>query len=193
MTPATTTWRLLLLLIAGFLARAGTASAQPAVTSFEALTGRLQIGQLVWVTDPTGREARGRLEQLSSDGLVLRGDGAKSFAAADVRRLRTRDHDSVKNGALIGLGIGAAAGTAWCLGAVADDSGDVNGRVECAEGFIVFPALGALLGLVVDRVIPGKMRVVYQASLPHNDPRPSLSVVPVISTRAKRLAVSFAF
>jgi hypothetical protein len=130
MTPATTRLRRLLLLVAGCLATAPAASAQPAAASFEALAGRLQIGQQVWVTDGTGREHRGRLEQLSSDGLVLRANGAETFAAADVRRVRTRNHDSVKNGALIGLGIGAAVGTAWCIGAAADDSGNVNGRVE---------------------------------------------------------------
>ena len=193
MRAATTTSRLLLWLIAGFLATAAAASAQPAAASFEVLNERLQIGQLVWVTDPTGREARGRIEQLSNDGLVLRANGSRTFAAADIRRLRTREHDSVKNGALIGLGIGVALGTAWCISAVADDSGDVNGRVECAEGFTVYPGLGALLGLAVDRVIPGRIRVIYETSLAHHDPRSRPSVVPAISTRTERLAVSFTF
>ena len=193
MTPAATPLRLLLLLIAGFLTMQAVAFAQPAASSFEALTGRLRIGQLVWVTDPTERETRGRLEQLSSDGLVLRANEVRTFAAADVRRLRARDHDSAKNGAVVGLGIGAAVGTAWCIGAVADDSGNVNARVECAEGFIVYPGLGVLLGLAVDRVIPGKLRVIYQNSLALDDIRPRLSAVPILSTRATGLAVAFTF
>ena len=111
MTPATTTVRLVLLLIAGFPGHGGCVSTTRCCIVRAA--GRLQIGQLVWVTDPTGREAHGRLEPLSSGGLVLRANGSKTFAAGDVRRLRTGDHDSAKNGALIGLGIGAGVGTAW--------------------------------------------------------------------------------
>jgi hypothetical protein len=181
------------LLFAWFLSAAAAASAQQPVASFDALAGRLQLGQMVWVTDPTGREVRGRLERLSSDGLVLKANGSETFAAADVRRVRTRDRDSIKNGALIGLGIGGAMGTAWCIGAVADDSGDLDARVECAEGFTVFPALATLLGLAVDRVIPGKLRLVYQQPLSHDASRASLSVAPFISARAKGLAVWFAF
>jgi hypothetical protein len=145
------------------------------------------------VTDATGREVRGRLERLSSDGLVLEGDGSQAFAAGDVRRVRARDRDSLKNGTLIGLGAGGALATAWCAGAVADDSGDVDARVECAEGFTVFPGLGALIGLAIDAVIPGKLRVVYQASLPRTGSRASLVAVPWFSSRVRGVAVSLVF
>ena len=145
------------------------------------------------MTDATGREVRGRLERLSSDGLVLKAKGLETFVTADVRRVRARDRDSLKNGTLIGLGVDAAMGTASCIGAVADDSGEIDARVECAEGFTVFPGLGALIGLAVDAVIPGKVRVVDQASLPQGASRAGLMVVPLFSSRARGLAVSFAF
>ena len=103
------------------------------------------------MTDPTGREVHGKLERLTSDALVVTTSGSETFAAADVRRIRTRDGDSAKNGALIGLGIGG-----------------------------------------VDRFIPGKMRVIYQAPLSHASGA-SLSLAPFTSARAKGLAVSFAF
>jgi hypothetical protein len=185
--------RTLGLLVAGVLTTAAAAAAQEPAASFDALAGRLQIGQLIWLTDPTGREIRGRLERLSSDGLVLKADGPETFAAADVRRVRTRDRDSIKNGTLIGLGVGGAIGTAWCIGAIADDSGDLDARVECAEGFTVFPGLGALIGLAVDAVMPGKMRVIYQAPLSQAVPRARLMVVPLVSSRTKGLTVLFAF
>ena len=185
--------RKLVLLVAGVLATAAAASAQEPAASFEALAGRVQIGQLIWVTDPTGREVRGRLERLSSDGLVLQESNHLTLAAADVRRVRTRDRDSLKNGALIGLGIGGAVGTAWCIGAVADDSGDVDARVECAEGFTVLPGLGALIGLAVDAVIPGQMRVIYQSSASQEAPRARLMVAPLVSSRVQGVAVLFAF
>ena len=183
----------IVLVVAGFVVTAAAASAQEAVASFDALAGRIHVGERIWVTDATGREVRGRLERLSRDGLVLKTDGLETFAVADVRRVRARDRDSLKNGTLIGLGVGGALGTAWCIGAVADDSGEIDARVECAEGFTVFPGLGALIGLAVDALIPGKARVVYQANLPHDASRASLMVVPLLSSRARGLAVSFAF
>ena len=178
---------------AAFVAMAAGASAQQPSASFDALAERLQIGQLIWVTDPTGREVHGKLERLSSEGLVVTTNGSEPFAAADVHRVRARDRDSIKNGMLIGLGIGGALGTAWCIGAISDDTADIDARVECAEGYIVYPGLGALLGFAVDRVIPGKMRVIYQASVPHGAPGASLSVAPFISARGNGLTLLFAF
>lgn len=168
-------------------------SAQQPVASFDALAGRIQVGQQIWVTDSADREVRGTLDRLSSGELVLKANGLETYAAHDVRRVRARDRDSMKNGTLIGLGIGGAMGTAWCIGAVADDSGDVDARVECAEGFTVFPALGALIGLAVDAVIPGKMRVIYQASRPQEISRGRLLMVPLVASRTKGLTVVFAF
>ena len=180
-------------MVAGFVVTAAAVSAQEAVASFDALAGQIHVGERIWVTDATGREVGGTLERFSSDGLVLKAKDLETFAAADVRRVRARDRDSLKNGTLIGLGVGGVMGTAWCIGAVADDSGEIDARVECAEGFTVFPGLGALIGLAVDALIPGKVRVVYQASPPQETSRASVIVVPLFSSRARGLAVSFAF
>jgi hypothetical protein len=175
--------RTVLVVLVGWLTTAAAVSAQDPAS--------FQVGQRIWVTDTTGREVGGRLERLSSEGLVLRADGLETFAAPDVRRVRARDRDSLKNGTLIGLGIGGGMGTAWCIGAIADDSGDLDARVECAEGFTVFPGLGALIGLAVDALIPGKRRLVYQAS--KEPARASMVVVPFVSSGLKGLAVSVAF
>jgi hypothetical protein len=182
-----------LVLVAGFLAAATAASAQEPAASFDRLADRIQVGQLIWVTDTMGHEVRGRLERLSGDGLVLRTNGLEMFAATDIRRVRARDRDSLRNGTLVGLVIGAGMGTAWCIGAIADDSGDINAGVECAEGLTVFPGLGALVGLIIDAAIPGKVRVVYQAPPPGGASRASLTVGPLFSSRTKGLTVVFAF
>lgn len=99
--------RTVLFVVAGFLATAAVTSAQEPAGSFDALAGSMQVGQRIWVTDVTGREVRGRLERLSSDGLTLKASGLETFAAADVRRVRARARDSLKNGALIGLAVDA--------------------------------------------------------------------------------------
>ena len=83
--------------------------------------------------------------------------------------------------------------TAWCIGAAVDDSGDINARVECAEGFTVFPGLGALIGMAVDAVIPGRAHVVYEAPRRGVASRMSVTVYPLFSSRAKGLALSLAF
>lgn len=189
-TPGRSGRRIASLAAAALLATAAAVSAQETAASFDALAARLQVGQRIWVTDTTGREVHGRLERLSSDGLVLKAEVLETVAAPDVHRVRARARDSLKNGTLIGLGIGAGMGTAWCIGAIADDSGDIDAGVECAEGFTVFPGLGAVIGLAVDAVIPGKLQVIYQAPQPRGA---SLVVVPSFSPRVKGLAVSFAF
>jgi hypothetical protein len=183
----------MLLLLAGFVMTVAPVSAQEPAASFDALAGRVRIGDGIWVTDATGREVHGRLERLSGDGLILRADALETFAASDVRRVRARDRDSLKNGTLIGLGVGGTLGTAWCIGAIADDSGELDARVECAEGFTVFPGLGALIGVAVDALIPGKVRVVYEASLPGKASGANLMVVPLFSTRVKGVAGVFLF
>src|SRR5687767_14202605 len=64
----------------------------------------------VHVLDDAGAETTGRLLQLTPDALVLLVDGTeRRFDAARVRRIERRG-DSLKNGALIGLGIGTGMG-----------------------------------------------------------------------------------
>ena len=183
----------LVLATAVVLATAAAASGQELAASFDALAGRIEVGQPIWVTDASGREIHGRLERLSSDGLVVRTDGLQTFAASDVRRVRARFRDPLKNGTLIGLGIGGGMASVWCVSAIADDSGTVNPRVECAEGVIVFPALGALIGLAVDAVIPGRVRVLYEAAVREGGPPASLIVRPLVSPHVHGVAVSFVF
>jgi hypothetical protein len=178
----------------GILATAAPGSAQePAAASFDSLMERIRIGQLIWVTDQAGREVRGTLERLTNNGLVLKADGLEAFAVPDIRRVRAREFDSLKNGALIGLGIGGTLGTAWCIGAAADDSGDIDARVECAEGLTVFPGLGALIGLAVDAAIPGRVHLVYEAPGRGVASRMSVTMCPLFSSRAKGLSLSFVF
>ena len=185
--------QVILLVSATFAVTAAPVSAQEAATSFDELAGRIHVGERIWVTDATGREVRGRLARFSSDRLDLQTNGLETFAASDVRRVRVRERDSLKNGTLIGLGVGGAMATAWCIGAVTDNSDEVDARVECAEGFTVFPGLGALIGLAVDALIRGKARVVYEALLPPGTARASLMVVPLFSSRARGLSVSIGF
>jgi hypothetical protein len=129
----------------------------------------------------------------SSDGLVLKTNGLEMFDSPDVRRVRTRDRDSLRNGTLVGLAIAGGIGTAWCIGARAHDSGDINAGVECAEGFTVFSGLGALVGLAVDALIPGKVCVMYQAPPRQESSGARVTAMPLFARGTRGLTLAFAF
>lgn len=164
------------------LAAQSPVAAQEPITSFEQLSSRVAVGEKVWVTDTDGQVTHGRLDRLTSSDLTLNANGGRRFEAERISLIRHRQRDSVRNGALVGLGVGGGMATAWCIGALLDDSGDVDPKVECPEG-VIFAGLGTLLGAAIDAIIPGKFSVVYRGATRPGpaQTRLSLEVVPVIS------------
>lgn len=180
-----------ILAIAALAAVPSHAAAQGPVTAFDQVNTRLKVGDTVWVTDTQGRETQGRIEGLTPDALML--DGRRTFHADDVSVIRDREHDSVKNGTLIGLGIGGGLGLAWCRAAAADTSPRISTGVECLEGFTVYGGLGTLLGWAIDAAIPGKRRVAYHAPGAPSASEHRRSSELLVSLRANRVTVSFLF
>ena len=172
------------------------AAAQEPVRSFDQLNTRLKPGDTVWVTDARGREIEGRIESLGPDAIKLDAGGARIFPAADVGLIRDGRRDSLKNGTLIGLGIGGGLAAAWCVAAAATDDPAISPGVECVEGAVVFGGLGTLFGLAIDAANPGKGRIAYRApGTPGSSEsrQARLSIVPVVTPRLKGVAVSLAF
>jgi len=171
------------------------AVAQESVTSFDQLGMRLKPGDRIWVTDAKGREVEGRIQRVWADALTIETETSTTFPARDVSLIREVRPDSLRNGTLIGLGVGGGLAAAWCLGAAASShSSSVSAGVECAEGFIVFGGLGTLLGLVIDAAVPGKGLVVYRASGASGVPgHARLSLAPVITPRTKGVVLSISF
>lgn len=161
--------------------------AQEPVKSFDQLNTRLKVGDTVWVTDAQGREIQGKIQALAPDALTLKADAPRAFTAADVRMIRERQPDSLKNGALIGLGAGGALGILACA-AIAGE-GEAGGW--CAMAIGVYGGLGTVIGVGIDALIPGGMREVYRA--PGAAPGARLSVAPLIGRTSKGVAFSFAF
>lgn len=179
------------ILAAAFAAAPVGAAAQEPVKSFDQLSTRLKPGDTIWVTDAQGREMKGKIQSLSPGALTLDANGPRTFAARDVSIIRDRQRDSLKNGTLIGLGIGGGLAAAWCIGAIAADE---HPGVECPEGFIVFGGLGTLLGLGIDALIPGKKSVAYRAPGAAGAPgHARLSSVPFVTPRTKGVALSYSF
>jgi len=161
------------------------AAAQDPVKSFDQLNTRLKIGDTIWVTDAQGQEVKGKLSALSTDGLMLDAGGTKTFAARDVGIVRERRRDSLKNGAIIGAIPGAIFGL---LGGGMADEGP-----GAAIGAVVVGALGAAVGVGIDALIPGKKVVAYWAPRSTGPAPPRVSLAPVITPRAKGVAVAFSF
>jgi hypothetical protein len=83
-----------------------------AQTDAENIRARVKDGQKVSITDDQGQEFKGRIGTMAADGLSMLVDG-KSVDLAYDRIVRIdRPNDSLANGALIGLGVGAALGLA---------------------------------------------------------------------------------
>jgi len=105
-----------------------------------------------------------------------------------VATITVRRADSLRNGALIGLGIGGGLVLVGCLASA--ESGDAG---WCVLGAAVYGGIGAGIGVGIDALIPGKKILAYRAPGAAGLSHARLSVAPVVTPRAKGVAVSFAF
>lgn len=138
--------------------------ARPAATGQsddEAIRGRVTEGQKVRITDDQGREWHGRIGSLAPDKLTLvtKDRQQRDLPYGTILRI-DRPHDSLANGALIGLASGAALGL---LAVVAEDADDCDpaGFLDCgdpgAAAYVAAPlvigGLGAAVGVGIDALI----------------------------------------
>jgi len=186
MRLARTLVAILLAIVIAIVAPA-VAAAQEPVRDFGQLNTRLRPGDTIWVTDAQGREIDGKIQTLTPEALTLRGDGARTFAGRDVRLIRQRQPDGIWTGALIGLAVGGGIAAAGCI-AEKDYSDSF-----CPAYILLYPAMGLGIGAAIDALIPGKKIVAYRAPGPAGAPSARLSIAPVITPRAKGVAVLFFF
>jgi hypothetical protein len=182
-------WKVAIVLaVVSLLLAFALAAAQEPVRDFAQLNTRLRPGDTIWVTDAQGREVKGRIAAIGADALTLDAGGSKTFSAGDVRLVMERQHDSLANGALIGLGVGGLGTGLACLA-----SADGADREWCFLAAIVYGGIGAAIGLGIDVMIPGKKLVAYRAPGSTGSSQARLSVAPFVTPRAKGLAVAFSF
>lgn len=160
-----------------------------AATSFEQLQVLVQPGDTVSVTDSTGTRASGTVRSLSRSLLEVDFGGMpRRFAESDVATIQQRRGDSLKNGALWGLGVGAGfAATALALLSGGDcyDTANCFGFAAAAIG--VYGGIGAGIGTGVDAMIKGQ-QVVYQAPVSAR-----LQIAPLVTRRSKGVQLAFGF
>jgi len=111
----------------------------------------------VMVLDEAGAEWSGEPLRLDADGLalILASGQERHFPVAQIRRLETTRRDSLKNGTLIGAGVGVLLGL--MLSGVGDD---------LHAGWIgVTTAYGTAIGVGVDFLLRGERQItIYEAS-----------------------------
>jgi len=111
--------------------------------------GKVKGFPIVYVTDALGRETKGKLLSWTGSEIVLEtGDGSRTYKPGEAVRMDLRG-DSLKNGALIGLGIGLAMGA--LAGAACLDCG--GGRVAI---FATSVGVYTFIGVGVDALVPGR-------------------------------------
>ena len=146
------------------------AEAQP-VSSFADLWMRLKSGDRVFVIDGHGQETVGVFAKASDSSLSLLVEGQlRDVPLTEVREI-ARQGDSLKNGFLIGAGIGAVLGAAAF--ADCDEAFEAclhPGAAAAIEG-VVFGGMGAL----IDHFIKGRT-VVFRVKNTALRLRPGLSV-----------------
>ena len=113
------------------------------------LSGKVEAGDMIFVTDRNGVQTVGRLQRISSEGLALLVDGQeRMIPSSDVGRVERRD--SPWNGMLIGAVPSALLGMA---------SGGASCSPRCGRdiplGGLVVGAIGAGIGALIDFGIHG--------------------------------------
>jgi hypothetical protein len=120
-------------------------------TSFDQLSVLTAPGDRVTVTDTSGNRYSGRIADLSASTLSVRvGSNLRELREADVVLIRQRRDDTLRNGALWGLGAGATTGMLTC------------GTCHIGPGLMMaglWGGIGAGIGVGIDAIIRGQATV----------------------------------
>ena len=162
--------------------RPAEATPPPTPSPVPAAWRRVKPGREVWVTTNTGSLVHGEIAAISDSSLNIREqDREVTIRLDDVRLVEGRD--SIKNGLLIGGASGAVAG--GLLVGVAVSTGceyECDGAAGAfLTGAVGGAAIGGLLGMMVDGLIPGR-QTLFRGS--------TTVVTPVITPTKKAIDVA---
>jgi len=169
---------------------AAPVTAQTVAASFDELRFKVKTGDTVYVTDDSGKsEQEARILDLSASSLAVSIGGVRrDLVESNVKRIRQRLPDSKKNGALIGLLVGAAGSTA---GAKAMESPPGSCSGGCVAGNALYGGgLGALVGLGIDALIQGRKDIYVRGARRSSQ---DIVVRPSVTSQAKGLNISLRF
>jgi hypothetical protein len=136
--------------------------------------------------DRSGRETKGAILDLSVSSMVIRVSNApQKYPADTVKTIRWQQPDSLKNGALIGLGVGVGFALVMSAGCGSD-------YAACALGTgLIFGGIGTAIGVGVDALTPGKNVLVYSAA--SQSPAARVSIAPILTPKRQGVMVRVSF
>ncbi len=160
---------------------------QTSVRSSEELTGQISVGDQVRVTDDSGNTITGKVEQISSASLMLKGSST-ALSAKSIQQIQKGLKDPWWNGFLIGGGIGTAIGLLVAKSQCQNDS-------ECsAIASVIFIPAGAAMGMATGAIIDRSMikyDTVFTSRSLSSQSR--FQIAPIISQNQKGLSLSIVF
>jgi hypothetical protein len=180
------------LIVLGLCLAAPAASmAQGIATTFQELRLLVRPGDSVTVIDINGQEVSGKITDLSASSLVLTAnDRPREWRETEVATIRQRRGDSLANGALIGLGIGAGVSAIGIAAWVNSDT--YEGEVTAGEAVAVtllYGGLGAGIGTGIDALIT-RRKVVFER---HSASGVTVQIAPLLTPTRAAARVSIGF
>jgi hypothetical protein len=171
------------MLLLGFAATE-PALAQPPATSIDQLPARVRVGDDVWVTGEDGREVKGKLWNLTPSSVEVMSRGrTTTFDAGSLRTMAARKPDSLRNGAIIGLGIG--------LGLASLAAFECKQYAPCfVVGGAFYAGLGAAAGVGIDALTPTGRMEVYRRTASQSA---RITLVPAVAARSQGIVLRIAF
>jgi small nuclear ribonucleoprotein (snRNP)-like protein len=152
------------------------------VDSGRALAPLVEIGDQVKVRTFSGRVVEGKVGDFDGESLLIN-DERLDLAGGDVVRIDVRENDSLLNGTLIGLGIGAGwAALAWA----ACNDPDCGEVAPAASVFIIGVCTG--VGALSDALRRGSTTI-YTGALS----KERITIAPLLTRDAKGVLISLRF
>jgi hypothetical protein len=152
-----------------------------ALTDAQNLRGQLKDGQKVSITDDQGQQFDGTIRVLAPAGLNLLVDGKTVDIPYDRIVRVDRPNDSLANGALIGLGSGAALGLVGVY--TSFDHGECSpvdescGNAQTADyvgGALLMGGLGTAVGVGIDALIHRNREIYRRGNAAHTTLAPAI-------------------
>lgn len=155
-------------------------------------------GERLWIKDRSGRETSGQLDQIDATSVVLADRGKRTVVMqSEVDEIQARrGRDPLWNGAVFGAAALIPLGIA----------GHVAGSIACNEGgdgscwqpsalLIGWPAIGALIGISVDRGKSRAMKSIYRAGEERltDVHKPAWNVAPVVGRNSTGITLALSY
>jgi hypothetical protein len=175
-----------ILLGTALAASVSTVQAQGVASNLRELQLLVRPGETVTVTDAQGREVKGEIQTLSPSLLALSDrSGSHEWTESDIVSIRQRKSDSLGNGALWGLAVGAGV---VLVAGLSTAEGPDEDWVWLAAAF--YGGVGAGIGVGIDAMIKKDYVIFEPSSAP---PPTEVRLVPLLTPKRQGLLVSVAF